>query len=104
MLDPALLNRQQQMLSAVQDNKERLLSILRKRPFIREIWPGEANFVLLQTDNPDDLLSFCATRGIILRGYPADPVLNSCIRISVGSEEDLCALESALDAWEAQGE
>lgn len=104
MLDPELLYRQQQMLSAVQHNKERLLSILRKRPFIREIWPGEANFVLLRTDNPDNLLSFCAARGIILRGYPADPVLNSCIRISVGSEEDLSALESALDAWETQGE
>jgi len=102
MLDPEMLGRQQKLLTEVQRNKTRLLLILQSRPFIRDIWPGEANFVLLRVDNPDGFLTFCAARGVILRGYPNDPMLKSCIRVSVGSEQDLGALESALDAWEAQ--
>ena len=102
MLDPEMLGRQQKLLTEVQRNKTRLLLILQGRPFIRDIWPGEANFVLLRVDNPDGFLTFCAARDVILRGYPTDPMLKSCIRVSVGSEQDLGALESALDAWEAQ--
>jgi histidinol-phosphate/aromatic aminotransferase/cobyric acid decarboxylase-like protein len=89
------------MLKEVRENKKRLLSLLAGRSFITNVWPGEANFVLLQVRGAEDLLSFCAGRGVILRGYPSEPLLEGCIRISVGSKDELSALESALDAWEA---
>jgi histidinol-phosphate aminotransferase len=101
MLADGMSDRQQQMLEEVRENKKRLLSLLADRSFITNTWPGEANFVLLQVHDADDLLSFCAGRGVILRGYPSEPLLEGCIRISVGSKEELSALESALDAWEA---
>ena len=102
MLDKEMLSRQQRLLKEVQTNKQTLLSILENRPFILDIWPGEANFVLIRCTRATELLSFCAARGVILRGYPDDPSLAACIRISVGSEQDLSALQSALDAWEEQ--
>lgn len=100
MLEQETLERQRRLLSEVAVNKARLLSILDDRPFISDLWPGEANFVLLRTDRADELLTFCAARGVILRGYPADPMLSGCIRVSVGSDRELSALDSALDAWE----
>jgi len=102
MLEGEIMQRQQEMLRAVRRNKRRLLEMLQDRPFVSEIWPGEANFVLLKATQPGEMLSFCASRGVILRGYPNDPSLSGCIRISVGSDDDLTALEAALDAWEAQ--
>jgi len=102
MLENDIMDRQQDMLKAVRKNKARLLGMLEGRPFVQEIWPGEANFILLRVPNPSQLLAFCSSRGIILRGYPNDPSLTGCIRVSVGSDEDLNALEAALDAWEAQ--
>jgi histidinol-phosphate aminotransferase len=101
MLDQETLGRQKRLLSEVALNKTRLLSILEDRSFISELWPGEANFVLFRSDRADELLTFCAARGVILRGYPTDPMLSGCIRISVGSDDDLNALESTLNAWEA---
>ena len=100
MLDDGVSGRQQRMLKEVQENKKRLLNLLADRPFIQNIWPGEANFVLLQVREAEDFLSFCAGQGVILRGYPNEPLLEGCIRISVGSKEELSALKSALDAWE----
>ncbi len=102
MLADGMSDRQQGMLSEVQENKKGLLGLLAGRSFITNIWPGEANFVLLQACEADDLLSFCAGRGVILRGYPGEPLLEGCIRISVGSKDELSALKSALDAWETR--
>ena len=100
MLANGMSGRQQRMLKEVQENKKRLLSLLADRSFIQNTWPGEANFVLIQVREAEDFLSFCAGRGVILRGYPSEPLLEGCIRISVGSKEELSALKSALDGWE----
>lgn len=102
MLGTEMMSRQKDMLNAIRKNKKRLLGMLRGRSFLQDLWPGEANFVLFKTADPDGLLSHCANRGVILRGYPNDASLSGCIRISVGSDDDLTALETALDAWEAQ--
>ncbi len=102
MLADGMSDRQQRMLKELQENKKRLLSLLAGRSFITNVWPGEANFVLLQACEAEDLLSFCAGRGVILRGYPSEPLLEGCIRISVGSKNELSVLKSALDDWEAR--
>ena len=88
------------MIKEVQKNKKRLLSLLADRPSILKIWPGEANFVLLRVSEAEELVRFCADRGVILRGYPGEPLLEGCIRISVGSENELADLKLALDDWE----
>jgi len=100
MLGSEVLEKQQRLLREVAGNKRLLLEALGNRPFIRQLSPGEANFVLIQVDDARELLGFCADRGVIVRGFPADPLLHDRIRISVGSEEDIGALARVLDEWE----
>lgn len=100
MLTDGMSVRQQRMLERVRENKKRLLKLLENRPFITKTWPGEANFVLIQVHKAQDLLRFCAGKGVILRGFPNEPLLQECIRISVGSKDELSALNSVLDDWE----
>lgn len=100
ILDDDILEKQRNLLRQVKNNKRILLAMLEGRPFVRKIYPGEANFVLIQVDDADALLSFCAQYNVILRGFPAEQALRGCIRISVGSEDDLASLERALDKWE----
>ena len=100
MLQPDILKKQEKLLLKIGQNKQLLLANLGRRPFIREVIPGEANFVLIRPDNPEGLLAFCAKRNVIIRAYPADPVLRDWLRISVGSEEDMQALSDSLDEWE----
>ena len=102
MLAPDMLQRQQRLLRKVRANKERLVSMLTGRTFVQELLPGEANFVLFRTEAAAALLDFCAQRNVILRGFPADPVLREWVRVSVGSGDDLAALEAVLDQWEAE--
>ena len=101
MLEKPVLKKQQKSLACLKVNKQNLLDSLRGMSFIREILPGEANFVLIRVDNPDEVLEYCASKGVIIRGFPADPLLADYIRISIGSEKDLAALLSTFGQWEA---
>lgn len=102
MLQDDMVERQQALLHRVGRNKQKLLEALADRPWLEQLLPGEANFVLLRCRRADELLGFCARRGVILRGFPTDPSLRDWIRISVGSAEDIEALAGVLDQWEAQ--
>jgi histidinol-phosphate aminotransferase len=102
MLQDDMLLRQARLLEELAANKQALLDVLAGRPFVRELIAGRANFVLIRVDRADQLLGFCAERGVILRGFPADPLLRGYIRISVGSAQDIAALAALLDAWENQ--
>lgn len=99
VLQPDMQLRQQNMLRDLAANKLLLLELLQGRSWIRQLWPGEANFVLLQVDDAAGLLAHCARQNIILRGFPAEPLLRDCLRISVGSSSELAALKLALDSW-----
>ena len=102
MLEPETLERQRELLRQVRGNKGILLGMLEGRRFVRKIFPGEANFVLARVDDADALLTFCAQRNVILRGFPSEPALRDCIRISVGSADELALLNGALDEWETK--
>ncbi|MCW8871221.1 MAG: histidinol-phosphate transaminase [Xanthomonadales bacterium] len=102
MLQSDVLARQRQMLQDLAANKQTLLAALDGRPFVDELIAGEANFVMIRVEGATDLLAFCASRGVILRGFPADALLRRYIRISVGSAQDIDALAAVLDDWENQ--
>ena len=100
MLERDVLENQKLLLQELKNTKQILLDQLAHLRFIREIFPGEANFVLIRVDQSEELLSFCADRGVIIRGFPADPLLQGCLRISVGSEDDIMVLARVLEEWE----
>ncbi len=94
--------RQRELLATVRINKHRLLALLEGRPFVRRIFPGEANFVLVRIDDAPGLLAACAAEGVVLRGFPSEPSLRDCLRISVGTDEDLDRLQAVFDGWQAR--
>ena len=100
MLEDDMLERQRALLQEIADNKQLLTDTLAGRPFVRQLIPGQANFVLIHVDAPDELLAFCAARGVVLRGYPADPLLRGYVRISVGSADEIAMLSQVLDGWQ----
>jgi histidinol-phosphate aminotransferase len=100
MLEDDVLEKQKNLLHELRINKQILLDKLVNLSFIQDLYPGEANFILIRVGQAAELLTFCARQDIILRGFPADPLLKDCIRISVGSENDIMLLAAALEEWE----
>jgi len=100
MLGDDMMDRQRDLMQEIRENKLYLLRALENRGFIRAIFPGDANFVLIRVDDANGLLAFAASRNVIIRGFPADPLLQDCLRISVGSEHELARFSAVLDEWE----
>jgi len=96
---PEARERQAAMLDRVREERERLAERLRRCPWVRRQWPAEANFILARVEDAPGLVQFCADHGVRIRDFSSQPMLEQCVRFSVGSGEDMAALYRVLDAW-----
>lgn len=87
------------MLRMLRRNKQALLDKLAGCERVRQLWPGEANFVLLRADDGPGLVRFCADRGVRLRDFSNYPQLADCVRLTIGNDADMQALHAVLAAW-----
>lgn len=99
LFDSEVRSRQKLMLRELEKNKRLLLETMDGRPFIERIWPGEANFVLLRIVDANELLEHCDRFGITIRSFPGTPLLENCVRITVGSRQEIERLADAFDAY-----
>lgn len=81
--------------------RERLAAAFATYPFVRKVWPSDANFLLIRVDDARRMMAHCQTNNVLLRHFGAD--LDDCIRISVGTPGENNRLLQALDTM-ADGE
>src|SRR2546426_5903129 len=90
-----------QGIAALIRERERIFEELQKRPAVHA-FPSKANFILMKTAKParrlfDELYS----RGVLVRDVSSYPLLDRCLRISIGTPEEndrfLAALDEALE-------
>ena len=79
-----------------------LFAYLKKFDFVNEIWQSAANFILLRVSDARELVDWCAGRGIRIRDFSSQPQLEGCVRLTIGSSDELAELKTALQAYEEQ--
>ena len=94
-------------VQAVRRERDALQRGLRAFPEV-EVFPSEANFLLLRTPFPDGAIHEAVARqGVSVRRFAGDPALARCLRVTVGLPEEntrfLDALKRALDDVRAAG-
>jgi histidinol-phosphate aminotransferase len=67
--------------------RQRLAAALGSRPWVQRVWPSEANFLLLEVDEPEHVLGTAKAAGIMLRDFSGEANLRGAIRITVGNAE-----------------
>ena len=87
------------MLNQIAGSKAGLLEFLSECRWVEAAWPGAANFVLLRVDDAEALVAFCAERGIRIRDFSSQDMLENCVRLTIGSPEEMKALQAALKAY-----
>lgn len=100
-LAPRALLKQRAQLARLVRLKLALVALLSKHPSIIKLWPGRANFVLLRVPSAANLVSAAAEHGIRLRDQSAQPGLDGCVRISIGSPAEMQSLTEFLQRWRA---
>ena len=92
-----ILSREQDYQQKVKDilaEKEQLIQNLSGVKGILTIYPSDANFLLVEVENADELYEKLITRKIIIRNR--NSVIKNCVRISVGTSVENQQLLNAL--------
>ena len=76
-----------------------LTDTLRAFPFVRKVFPSDANFLLVRVDNADALYDYLLGRGIIVRNRSRVPGCEGCLRMTVGLPEENKTLLNALENY-----
>ena len=72
---------------------------LTKLLFIKIIYPSEANFILVKTDNAKNIYDFLITQKIIVRNRSNITLCDNCLRITIGTKEENTKLLNTLKQY-----
>ncbi|WP_153396389.1 histidinol-phosphate transaminase [Ornithinicoccus halotolerans] len=102
-LAPEATARTRERVAATLAARDRLAEVLAASPLVSRVHPGEANFVLVRSPDPDALLARLTGRGIVVRDLRARPELADAVRVTVGSDAEIEAVAAALGPDTATG-
>jgi histidinol-phosphate aminotransferase len=86
LLAPAGIAAMQARVQRLLAERERLRAALAKATGVQRIWPSDANFLLVQFAEPDEVLRRVRAAGLIIRDM-RQPALPRALRISIGTPE-----------------
>ncbi len=89
-------------IKEIVSEREKLSASLKNFPFIKKVYPSEANFLLVKMDNPKRLYDFLISKQIIVRDRSKAPLCEGCLRITVGTKEENLRLIQTLNNYEKQ--
>ena len=81
--------------------RDKLAAALLNLPFVSEVFPSHANFILMRVKNAEKLYKKLLEKGIIVRNRSNQPLCENCLRISVGTSLENAKLLDALRGFSA---
>lgn len=84
---PRYINKMNGLINIIRMQREYLKEKLASFSFVKEIWPSEANFLLVKCQEANRVYQYCLEKGFLLRRFNGPINLKDCIRISVGLPE-----------------
>ena len=84
-------------VALILNERRKMVEKLKRYPFIEKVFPTDANFVLVKTDNPLGIYQYLVGKKIIVRDRSAISLCEGCLRISIGSPLENGLLIKALD-------
>jgi histidinol-phosphate aminotransferase len=85
----------QRVLTLINE-RNTLRTQLATSPLIKQVWPSDANFILVECFDADAVLNAAKSVKLVIRDQRNQPQLANCLRISVGTPEQNARLASAL--------
>jgi len=87
-------------IEEILEERNRMATQLESLPFVTEVYPSDANFLLIKVEDPSAVYQFLMNKGIIIRDRSSVPLCEGCLRITIGSKEENRALILALNTFQ----
>jgi histidinol-phosphate aminotransferase len=89
-------------VKAIIQSRSTLEAALNDLEFVKQVYPGDANFLLLEVADVQEVMNYLKSRGIIIRDQSHQLNLENCIRISIGTEAEQAELLKVLKNYGEQ--
>jgi histidinol-phosphate aminotransferase len=83
-------------VTEIKQSKYALITELEKISYVQEIYPTDANFILIKVDDANKRYQQALEKGIVLRNRSTQPLCENCIRITIGTPEENTQLINVL--------
>jgi histidinol-phosphate aminotransferase len=80
--------------------REKLVTNLNEIAFVNLIYPSDANFILVKTDDANSIYNFLLRETVVVRNRHSVELCEGCLRITVGTPGENARLLTALKKYE----
>ena len=91
----------QNQIRTIVSERSRLTQAFQNLPLIKQVFPSDANFLLVRVDKPRDVYNRLIEAGIIVRDRSRIRGCEGCLRITVGTPEENNRLLEVLKTLDA---
>jgi histidinol-phosphate aminotransferase len=88
-----------EMIRAIVAMREELIKSLKELNIVQEIFPSEANFLLVKFVDPKTVYAYLLKKEIVVRDRSKVELCEGCLRITVGTEQENKELITALQQF-----
>ncbi len=92
----------QQQVNQIKTERKSLDHFFRQLDFVTEVFPSEANFILVRVKDPFKLYNYLLSKGIVARNRDKEFNCQGCIRFTIGTPEENVQLKDALLIFQKQ--
>jgi histidinol-phosphate aminotransferase len=68
--------------------RTKLSNALQNLSFVKNIYPSDANFILVEVDDATKMYNYLLQNQIVVRNRTNEPLCNNCLRITVGTAQE----------------
>ena len=79
--------------------RDKLVLELKEHSFVLDIYPSDANFILVKTTDPRSIYNYLVQQGIIVRDRSKIDLCEGCLRITVGTPDENNTLLQTLQNY-----
>ena len=97
-LEPDALAAARGRIETLLAERDQLRARLERSSLVARVWPSDANFLLIESEDADRFLRLSLAGGTLVRDLRANPALPCALRISVGTRAENDALMESLEA------
>ena len=90
------------MIRELVDMREALTEVLLQMPMVEQVFPSDANFLLVRFKGARNIYEYLLTQGIVVRDRSNVKLCDDCLRITIGTELENTILVDALADYYAK--
>lgn len=84
------------MIKELVSLRDALARVFEAMPLVEKVYPSDANFLLVKIKNARKVYEYLLTRGIVVRDRSKVLLCDDCLRITIGTEDEITLLVRAM--------